>query len=180
MVGTRVTRLRVAALLVLLALASCAPRDVQEPARLQGRWVGSVSCNGESTPLALEVTGAADSLVAFLDAPALGVQHAPLGSLHFASPAIACAVPLADGDTLHLEGWFRRTILVGTLHTRAFGGGTRRATAPQFGFRRPVSVKGIAGVDSSLDETTPPAPVGPVTAHPDTLAHWLASHAGVR
>jgi hypothetical protein len=170
------SRLALAAFLlaVMGALAACAPPDTQGAHALLGAWVGSVTYQGESTPLTLEITPKADSLAAVFGAPELGVAHAVIARFAYAKPRVHFVVPAA-ADTLAFDGYFRRGILVGVVTSRTIPATERLVLLPQFGFHRPQKKLELAGVDSTFNAPAPQPLLPPATPRADTLADWLRS-----
>lgn len=102
------------AALVLVAGASCGPRDLQTQEALIGEWRGHVAWRDGTTPVTLHVAADGESLVATLDAAALGVSAQPLGRLSYDSPRVHFVV--ADSAASHsFDGWLRRGLVVGSF-----------------------------------------------------------------
>ncbi len=173
--GVSRSRLALASLLLMLgALASCAPPDTQNAHALLGAWVGSVTYQGESTPLTLEIIPEADSLAATFGAPELGVSRAAIAHFSYARPRVHFVVA-ATIDTLAFDGYFRRGILVGVVTSRAIPTTERLVLLPQFGFHRPQKKLELAGVDSTYNAPAPQSQLPPATPRADSLATWLRS-----
>ena len=129
-------RLATAAALVLaaLALASCGPRDVQSPAALVGRWEGHVAWRDATTPLALVILRAGDSLAVRFFAPGLGVDSLDAGTLSFDSPRVHFSVPDSAGS-IAFDGWLRRGLIVGAFSSPSLGGETNASRLPQLALK---------------------------------------------
>ena len=171
--GQGVRRVRLAFVLILAtALGACAPPDKQGVHALLGAWVGEITYHDASVPLTLELAADGDSLLATLAARELGVAPVALGRFAYAPPRVHFRVP-AGGDTLVFDGFFRRTLLVGTVTSHEVVGAARLVLLPQFGFQRPRKKLELAGVDSSYNAQGPAAATAPPAARIDTLAAWL-------
>ena len=145
-----------AALLALFALASCGPRDVQQPAALVGHWQGHVAWRDATTPIELEVARSGDSLAATFSAPALGVVERPIGPLAYAPPRVHFTVR-DSGGAFAFDGWLRRGLVVGAFSSPALGGETNPSRLPQLALKRRVAPARRAPWPESLS-VAPPVP----------------------
>ena len=162
-------RLRVAVSALALLLASCGPRDVQQPVALPGRWQGHVAWRDATTPVMLDVTRSGDSLAAMFSAPALGVDSLPIGTLSYDPPRVHFRVHDATG-TWAFDGWLRRGLVVGAFSSSTLGGERNPSRLPQLSLQRSPAARrrtpwpAEAGVDS-----VPP----PVRVPQRSLGIWL-------
>lgn len=155
--------------LALAFLSSCGPADLQSSAALLGEWNGHVAWHDGTTPLTLHIAAAGDSLVATLDAPALGVSAQSLGALSYDSPRVHFAV--ADSAAEYVfDGWLRRGLIVGAFSPVTRGAAQNPSLLPQLSLKRHVESaspspwpKGVVGGASPV-----------VPANERSLGEWLS------
>ncbi|MCC6650127.1 MAG: hypothetical protein IT348_03145 [Candidatus Eisenbacteria bacterium] len=172
-------RVRAAVLGAALAIvtgASCGPRDRQTVETLVGEWRGHVAWRDGTTPVVLHVAADGESLVATLDAAALGVSAQPVGRVSFDSPRVHFEVK--DSAASHsFDGWLRRGLVVGSFSPLAGAGASGAVT----GQRNPSLLPQLSL--KRWERPTQPSPwpegvVGgepPVVPAPErSLGEWLS------
>jgi hypothetical protein len=158
--------------MLALALASCGPRDVQQPVALVGSWQGHVAWHDATTPVVLDITHSGDSLAAMFSAPALGVDSLPIGKLSYDPPRVHFRVHDATGSWT-FDGWLRRGLVVGAFSSPVLGGERNPSRLPQLSLQQRPAIRrrspfpAAAGVDS----VPPPAQVPQ-----RSLGIWLLTH----
>lgn len=155
--------------LALAFLSSCGPADQQSSAALLGEWNGHVAWRDGTTPLTIHIGAQGDSLVATLDAPALGVTAQSLGKLSYDSPRVHFAV--ADSAAEYVfDGWLRRGLIVGALSSVTRGAAQNPSLLPQLSLKRHVQSARPSPWPKGVVGGAPP--VAP--ARERSLGEWLS------
>lgn len=164
--------LRAALLAAALAVpaASCGPRDAQSPEALAGHWEGNVAHGDATLPVDLDVELSDGRLEARVTVPALLLRERPVEGFEFRSPKVRFRLPVG-GETWTFDGWFRRSVISGTLSGGSLPRTLDRGRLPRLGLRRAAVRPGGVRADTVRFAGGGAPLAGTVFAPADSLAH---------